>query len=171
MWQDSLWGWRLSCRYKNYDYVQVLKHHVLLKYKFFYWFFRWFIFRWSEVPQEVFEMRELQKEAGLELCCHHGPEVVLHCMHEKEQVAGGAQNPPRHQGYRSSRWKRLPKVPCHNIGVKKIRNFFASHMLGSFPEPSGWSGLFGTCADGSEIFIQSYKLTNFVLLTCLDVLT
>ena len=66
-------------------------------------FFRWFIFRWSEVPQEMFEMRELQKEAGLELCCHHGPEVVLHCMHEKEQVAGGAQNPPRHQGYRSSR--------------------------------------------------------------------
>ena len=66
-------------------------------------FFPWFIFRWSEVPQEVFEMRELQKEAGLELCCHHGPEVVLHCMHEKEQVAGGAQNPPRHQGYRSSR--------------------------------------------------------------------
>ena len=123
MWQDSLWGWRLSCRYKNYDYVQVLKYHVLLKYKFFYWFFRWFIFRWSEVPQEVFEMRELQKEAGLELCCHHGPEVVLHCMHEKEQVAGGAQNPPRHQGYRSSRWKGLPKVPCHHIRVKKIRNF------------------------------------------------
>ena len=82
----------------------MLEFLVLLKYKFFYcFFFRWFIFRWSEVPQEMFEMRELQKEAGLELCCHHGPEVVLHCMHEKEQVAGGAQNPPRHQGYRSSR--------------------------------------------------------------------
>ena len=82
------------------------------------------LLRWSEVPQKVFEMRVMQPKAGLQLCCHCGPEAVLHPLYEEEQNPGESQDLPGHQSYRSFRRERMPKVVLSTIQAAMFPSTF-----------------------------------------------
>ena len=133
MWQDSLWGWRLSCRYKNYDYVQVLEYLVFLKYKFVYWFFSLVHFQVvRSTTRSVWNARVAKGSWTRTLL----PSWTRSCSALYAWKRTGRRRRPKSTQTSRLSLQQMKRAAQGTVSLYKGQEdpeFFASHMLGSFP--------------------------------------